>query len=224
MDHARAVREMRALSIARFVRRIEIGHGDHPAALAELLREPMPTLRELVVGDNGHAVPSIALTTLTDTRVLEPLLAQLELLEIRQATKVLSIDAPVMRRLHLYEHADPNARRPRLIDFVAPALEHLSCIGFRVDGSFADRYPKLRELELHTTITPGWFEDFVRSEMLERLEKLMISRLGDDDLRLIARHANRFARMKRLDVSYNYFTPQAREEVAGQLPACIRYR
>ena len=222
MDHAQAIREMRALSIARFVRRIEIGHGDHPAALAELVREPMPSLRELVVGDNSHNVPGMGVYTLPDTRVLDPIVGQLELLEIRHATKVFALDAPVMRKLHLYVSRDPVP--PRVFDLATPALEELSCIGFQIDRTFVDRYPKLRRLELHTSLEPGWFEHFVRSEMLARLETLMISRLGDADLRVIAQYANRFAKMKRLDLSYNYFTPDVREEVAAELPACVRYR
>jgi len=169
-------------------------------------------------------LPQLSNVALADTAPLDGIIGQLELLEIRYGIVLLPMTAPSLKRFEIYHPADPYPAE-RVFDVALPALEDLQCYGFRFDRSFVDRYPKLRELSINTrAFEPGWFEHLVRSPMLLRLDKLAISIIGDDELRLIAQERDRFARMTRLDLTVNYFSPQARADVNGRLPACLRYR
>jgi hypothetical protein len=213
------LRAMRVLPIARFVRRLEIGDGDQPAVLGQIA--PMPSLRELVVSDTTHSSPRLKTIRPSDTQSLNAFVSQLEVLEMRYTTHVVPFAAPVMKKLLVYEaHTDP----ARLFDLTLPVIEDLTAYGFRFDRDFFDRYPTLRRVRINATIEPGWFEHFLLSPAVERLETLAISSIGDAELLLIHRYAHRLERMQRLDLANNYFSPQARQTVYGLMPPCVRYR
>jgi hypothetical protein len=211
------VRAIRTLPIARFVRRLELAAGNQEAAVAELAREPFPSLRELVCHYTSSHLPSVRITT---TRGLDA--TKLELLELKYVVELEGLDAPLLRRLELYNQY--NVPATRLLDLELPTLEDLTCSGFRIDSGFIARYPALRRLSIQAQLEPGWFESFLRSSAIERMETISIGTLTDADLLLIRDHAARLARVKRFDLMPGYFSTEGRAAVAGRLPSCVRFR
>jgi hypothetical protein len=185
--------------------------------VADLAREPFPSLRELVCHVASSRLPSIRITT---TRGLDA--TQFELLEIKYAIELDELDAPHLRRLEIFQQY--NSPVTRLLDLQLPVLEDLTCAGFRIDPDFITRYPALRRLSIQAQLEPGWFESFLRSPAIERMETLSIGTLNDADLLLIRDHAARLAHLKCFDIMPGYFSAQGREAVVGRLPACVRFR
>ena len=221
-DVVEVLRTLLGLSIGRFVRRIELGGGDHDAAVRALA--DTESLRELALGAPGPPLSVPHRRKAIEPTSLLPLLPQLEVLEIEYSLPdTIAMSARALRKLALRLYA-VDAPPTRLFDIDAPLLEELECNGFRLDRAFFDRYPRLRRAAIYTTFEPGWFEHVLLSGAIERLETLALTRIGDAELMLIAQHADRFANMARLDLRYNTFSAAARAAVAGQLPACVRYR
>ena len=208
------VRIARELPIARFVRRLELGVGDHPEAVVELAQAPWPHLRELVLFANGVRI--------ADLSRMAPLLAELELLQIHYAIRYATFEAPALTTLQLWRRRDDSAV---VLDARMPALEELNYAWFAAEHGVFDRYPKLRRLTFYGDLTAGWLEQLMRSPNIERLTHLTPGYLlGDADLEVLAAHAHRLAHLELLDVSNNVFSAQAIAAVRPRLPPCVKLR
>ncbi len=218
--HADMLRELRRLPIARFVRRIELGRGDLVAALTDLAREPLRTARELLVYESSHDIPHLPLVLPTTITPIVPLLDRLEVLRLGYTVEDASFGAPTMRELSM-------SLSPALFDTIPfdaslPAIEDLECSGFRIDREFFRRYPTLRRLRISARLDGDWLEHVLATAPLDRLEILSLSfGLGDDDLRTIARYADRIAHLELFSLNFNVFSDEARRTV--DLPACVRF-
>ena len=215
---------LRTLPIARFIRRLELGLGDQPAAIAELVRAPIATLRELVVDETSRPLPMLGRARLTELAPIEPLLDQLELLQVLSSVNYRRFASSTLRTLTLWlpVHATFTPATTRF-DADLPALEDLTASGFLFDVDVVARYPRLRRLALSGWYEPGWLAHLLRSPQLARLERLELGwRFTDDDLELLVRSADQLGHLTLCDVSANAFSRAARAAARARLPACVR--
>ena len=215
VDVLAAIRE---LPIARFVRRLELGAGNHVAAIADLARAPLPFMRELVLGDTARYHPRLQSVRLPLASSIDA--SRLESLEIKYSLEV-DVDALPVRKLEIYRHWE--SRGTRSFDLDVPALEDLTCYWFRLDRGFLTRYPALRRLSIGGDLELGWVEAFLRSTMIERIETISLGSLTDGDLIAIRDLGTRLANVKRFEIS-GTFSAQGRVAVYGLMPPCVRYK
>ena len=217
---ADVVRALRDLPIARFLRRLEVGEGDHSSAIAAI---ELPSLRELVVGDASRALPMLRTNPVATTAAFDALANQLELLHVQTPIELAPMQSTSLRDVSLYRTSEPFTLPTRIFDASLPELEAIRLLGFRIDRDFFARYPRLRRLEINARLEPDWLEHFLMSPAIERIEHAEIGfGLGDADLSTVARLVHRIAHMKRLDLRANYFSNEARQ--AAQLPPNVLLR
>jgi hypothetical protein len=222
IDLVGVLRAMRELPIMRYVRRIEIGYGDHPAAIDALMEDPPPTLRELFVGSWSRTVPGIPNIALASPSPLAPIVGQLEALELTPLPYA-RLDAPEMRRLRL-ANSWPYGEPGPLFDWNAPRLETLECWGFQIDRELLDRYPTLYGVRLSYQFTPGWLEHVVRSPRFATMRWLDLNGgVGVGELEMLVANAHRLVHLERLDLRGNYLPPDAWIAAMPRLPPCVQY-
>ena len=217
---------LRELPIARDVRRLEVGQGDHPGFVAQLLRQPIPALRELVLGDRSRWMHDLQHTDLGHTRALEPLVEGLEIVRILQPIVYTPLASSTVRVLAV-SHRGHDLFGPPTSAFEGrlPALEELVANGFLADNNLFDRHPRLRHLSLYGAYEDGWLEHLIRSRHLERMQVLQLGyQLTDADLDTLITLAQRLAHLELLDLRANAFTVDAIAAAQARLPPCVRLR
>ncbi len=215
------LRTLRALPIARFVRLLGLGCGNEPtAALAELVREPMATLRELELFHTTQSQPPYPPIEIV---ALEPLLCQLELLRVLRPVTYRRFVSPTLRTLTLWIPSSGSTGPTIRFDPGIAAIEDLTVSGFLFDRELFARYPRLRRMSLSGWYEPGWIEQLLHAPQLPAFERLTLGwRLTDADLEMVVRAGDRVAHLTLLDLSANGFSQAARVSARERLPPCVR--
>jgi hypothetical protein len=207
------------LPIARATRRLLLGRGDMPSAIAAITAQPLPALRGLLLGDHSHtATPYAAHVALADTDPLAELVAGLEELCIMSyATVPRPLRSRSLRSLVLSTNT-----YARFADNDLPALEHLVLRLFVVEAALFERHA-VAELRLDgCRLLPGALEAALRHA--GRIRRLTLSqcRLGDAGLELVAREAEYVAWFEHLALDDQLFTDAGIAAVRDRLPASVR--
>ena len=215
---ADVVRAARELPIAREVRRVELGIGDLPAAVAELARAPFGMLRELELLHPTHPaeLPRVGLPSLA---TLAPLAEGLEVLRAGYVAYG-ELASSTLRAFSMI--ATWSGRYPRFA-LDAPALEELNVTGFALDRGLPGRYPQLRSLDLHGNVRRGWLARLLQSPHVARFRRIKVGYgLDDSDLEAVVQHADRLGALDTLDLTANAFTMTALAAARPRLPACVK--
>jgi hypothetical protein len=215
---ADVVRAVRALPIAREVRRIELGIGDLPAAIAELACAPVGMLRELELLYPTHPaeLPRVGLPSLAS---LAPIAEGLEVLRAGYIAYG-ELASSTLRTFSMT--ATWSGRYPRF-ELQAPALEELNVVGFALDRGLPARYPRLRSLDLHGNVRRGWLARLLQSPHLARFRRIKVGYgLDDSDLEAVVQHADRLGAIDTLDLTANTFSAAAIAAARARVPACVK--
>jgi hypothetical protein len=213
-----AYRALAALPIARYVRRIELGRSNTAAAVAAIDAAPLASMRSLVLGDST-GLPMVPHVELADTGPLEALAARLEELAIMGWGTTLQwpLRSQTLRSLVLTTRETPS------VDCELPALEYLALRGaFEIDVGLFDRQPATELVFDGCRLAPSALEALL-SRHAGRIRRVTARCwLTDDDLAVVVRHAAAAARLERLDLRNNDFTPAAIAAARDRLPATVR--
>jgi hypothetical protein len=217
------VRVARELPIARLVRRIELGVGDQPSALAELSRAPWSHLRELLVMGRWHASRTIDHVDVHDLDGAGPLLAQLEALDLQHAITYTPFESPALRRLWLTH--DYRQTPMTVFDARLPALEELHHAGFQPDPTILERFPRLRRLTFTAEPMGPWLSALLASPHIARMTHLTLGyRVADAELDILVQHADRIAHMELVELTHDWYSAEVLARVQPRLPPCVKLR
>ena len=225
-----------SLPTARFLRELWLGPLDHEAPeqyramLAVLLGAARPALRALRVGVVDGSLVGGAGTDGGDLRPLARVAPALRQLEVRVGhAQLTGFELPHLEGLAL----ELDSATPQTLEAVAesqlPALSRLelSLSGYRLEARdlrlltplfTAEGVPALRHLSLRVGETgDALVQILADSPLLAQLQQLDLSCCGltDAGVATMTEHAKRFSGLSRLDVSSNWLSDDAVEQLTA---------
>jgi hypothetical protein len=214
------IRGVRAMPIAKFVRAIHLGIGNQIEAVAELARDPPASLRALYINEWRRHIArlqNVKLDTFTDELVA--LLATLEVVELT-GIRYQRFASPTLRELELYT-ASSAVQSNVIFDAELPELRRLKLQSMWLDDAILERYPRLEHLHASLyEIREDWLAPLLRSDRFAQLRELVLGyACGDDQIAVLARHADRLGNLTRLELVGQGFTAEGRALAQARLPA-----
>jgi uncharacterized protein (TIGR02996 family) len=220
--------ELLSLRLAKFIRNLEI-QFPFEQMLPKLLKLGVPrTLRRLafVLGD----MDQLSWTQLGDLSVLYPKLKQLEELQITVGIMDLgAINLPALKSFEVITGGLTRANVRSIASAKWPKLERLSIYfgssEYGADARVTDLKPilkgdgSLKRLK-HLGLCNSEFADdiakaIVNAPIVKQLETLDLSKgtMSDTGAELLIQGASKLKHLKRIDLSKNFFTLEAQEEL-----------
>jgi hypothetical protein len=177
------------------------------------------SLRELILGwaANAHIVDPFV-------EILSPIMADLEVLEIRSRSSYAPFVSSRLTKLVLWHDSNAPAAR---FDARLDAIETLELADFDFPRGFLQRYPSLRHVTLSGRFEAGWIENLLTSD-LGKLETITLfgTTFYEQDLEALVRHAPRAAHLAKLALStpWGNISVAARDAAFARLPPNITAR
>lgn len=213
-----ALKALLALPSMRFIRELSIGvmnvpYNNYRAAIEELGRHDLRTLRRLALGDDiEHSTARMTDPFTSDvgpTRPLSVAAPNLETLILRSTAEDLpELDGIALPRLRELRIEGGGGRiHETLWPAALPELETLAVTGIAATWTpllHGDAFPKLRHLTIgaYGTLIGRGGVLFANAPLLQQLRTLDLSDtlLGDPDLDAMIANAGSFAHLERLDL------------------------
>jgi len=224
---------------ARFLKSLTFGiltgvDNDYSSIVKALQKAPIPSLRELFIGDFESEETETSWSAIGDASKLWPALPNLEVLKLHSGSMKLGrLVLPKLRSLEIFTGGLTKDNLRSVEKSTLPALERLTlyfgqerygCDIARKDLApllHSDRFPRLRHLGLVNT---GFADELVghlhRVPLVAQVESLALGlgTLSDAGARTLATYARGFAHLRELDLGRSYLTPAGIKILKKALP------